>query len=220
MKIGIYGGTFNPVHYGHLRTAQEVAETMCLDRVIFVPAGETPFDKPDLAEGPHRYKMVKSAIAGNSHFMISSLETRTRGKSFTVDTISSLSGKYKKSDLFFILGIDAFLDMPLWKKPDRLVNLTNIVVISRPGFTFAGLTKSPYLDKVPLKILRDLDKGKLGLFAFDVSAKRKGFLLNVTALNISASHIRELIRAGKNTDYLLPESVKSYIIANTLYVSR
>ena len=220
MKIGIYGGTFNPVHYGHLRTAQEVAEIMCLDRVIFVPAGETPFDKPDLAEGTHRYKMVKSAIAGNSHFMISSLETRTRGKTFTVDTITSLADKYKKSDFYFILGIDAFMDMPLWKNPDRLVNLTNIIVISRPDFTFAGLSQSPYLNKVPLKILRDLDKGKLDLFSFDVSTKRKGFLVNVTALNISASRIRELIRAGKNTDYLLPESVKSYIIAHTLYVSR
>lgn len=220
MKIGIYGGTFNPVHYGHLRTAQEVAETMLLDRVIFVPAGETPFDKPDLAEGTHRFKMVKAAIAGNPDFKISSIETRTRGKSFTVDTISSLCNKYKKSDLFFILGIDAFLDMPLWKRPDRLVNLTNIIVISRPGFTFAELSKSPYLKKVPLNILRHLDKGKLDMFSFDVSGKRKGFLVNVTALNISASYIRELMRAGKNTNYLLPESVKSYIIANTLYVNK
>ena len=219
MKIGIYGGTFNPVHYGHLRTAQEVAETMCLDRVIFVPAGETPFDKPDLAKGSHRFKMVKAAIAGNPCFKISAIETKARGKSFTVDTIASLLDKYKKSDLYFILGIDAFLDMPLWKKPDRLVNLTNIIVISRPGYTFAQLSTSPYLNIVPLKVLRDLDKGKRDLFPFDISGKRKGFLVNVTALNISASHIRELIRAGKNTDYLLPESVKSYIIAHTLYVS-
>ncbi len=220
MKIGIFGGTFNPVHNGHLRTAQEVVETMCLDRVIFVPAGETPFDKPDLAKAPCRFKMVKAAIADNPYFKISSIETKGHGKSFTVDTISSLRDKYKKSDLFFILGIDAFLDMPLWKRPDRLVNLSNIIVISRPGFTFAGLSKSPYLKKVPVKILRDLDKGKLDLFSFNVSGQRKGFLLNVTAINISASHLRELIRAGKNTNYLLPESVKSYIIANTLYVNK
>ncbi len=220
MKIGIYGGTFNPVHYGHLRTAQEVAETMGLDRIVFVPAGETPFDKPDLAKASHRYKMVKTAITGNSSFKISSIETRSRGKSFTVDTIRSLSDKYKKSDLYFILGIDAFLDMPLWKKPDSLVNLTNIIVISRPGYTFFGLSESPYLKDVPVKTLRELDRGKRDMFSFDISGKRKGHLVNVIALNISASGIRELIRAGINTNYLLPESVKSYIIANTLYISK
>lgn len=220
MKIGIYGGTFNPVHYGHLRTAQEVAEAMHLDRIIFVPAGETPFDKPDLAKGAHRFKMVKAAIAGNPFFKISSIETRTRGKSYTVDTIRALSSKYTKSDLYFILGIDAFLDMPLWKKPDRLVDLANIIVISRPGYTFTDLSKSPYLKKVPLTTLRGLDKGKMDETSFDISLKMKCFLVNVTALNISASNIRESIRAGKNTSYLLPESVKSYIISNTLYVSK
>jgi len=220
MKIGIYGGTFNPVHYGHLRTAHEVAEAMCLDRVIFVPAGETPFDKPDLVKGAHRYKMVKAAIAGNSRFKISAIETRARGKSYTVDTISSFCDKYKKSELYFILGVDAFLDMPLWKKPDRLAAISNIIVMSRPGYTFTDLSKSPYLKKVPLATLRSLDKGKLDAASFKISRNKNCSLVNVTALDIAASKIRELVREGKNTSYLLPESVKSYIISNTLYVSK
>lgn len=217
MRIGIYGGTFNPIHYGHLRTAEEVAGTLHLDRIIFIPAGKTPFDKPDLEKASYRYKMVKTAIEGNPLFKISAIETGARSKSYTIETIKKLRDKYKKSGLFFILGIDAFLDLPLWKQPERLIGLTNIVVISRPGYHFSGISGSPYLKDVPGNILRKLDKGTKEIFSFDISGKQKAYLMNVTALNISASYIRDLVKAGKNVSYLLPESVKSYIISNTLY---
>ncbi len=220
MKIGIYGGTFNPVHYGHLRTAEEVAEVLGLDRIIFIPAGQTPFSKPDLQKSTHRYEMVKAAIEGNPRFRISDIEIKTKGKSYTVDTIKKLRDKYKKGDLFFILGIDAFLDLQLWKHPDRLVGLTNIAVISRPGYSFSDLADSPYLKDVPKKILRDMDKGVLKDYEFDISIKRTGSLINVTAMNISASYIRDLITAGRNVSYLLPDSVKSYIIASKLYIKK
>lgn len=217
MRIGIYGGTFNPIHYGHLKTAEDVADMLCLDRVIFMPAGETPFDKPDLEKATHRYKMVKAAIEGNQRFRISGMELKTRGKSYTVDTVRKLGKKYRQSELFFILGIDAFLDLAGWKQPDILIELTNLVIISRPGYTFAGLLSSPYLRDVSKRILRELDKGTRQEFSFDISSKRKGFLLKVTDLNISASHIRKLLKSGKNIKYLLPESVKSYIIFHDLY---
>jgi nicotinate-nucleotide adenylyltransferase len=116
MKIGIYGGTFNPIHYGHLRTAEDVLEILSLDKMLFIPSGETPFDKPDLEKAGHRYKMVKAAIEGNSHFGLSNIEIKARGKSYTVDTIRNLRDKYRDSELFFILGIDAFLDLPGWKQ--------------------------------------------------------------------------------------------------------
>ena len=219
MKIGIYGGTFNPVHYGHLRTAEEVAERLSLDKILFIPAGKTPFDKPDLEKAGHRYKMVKAAINGNPHFNISGLEIKASGKSYTVDTLIKLRNKYRKSEFYFILGIDAFIDLPCWKHPGRLVELTNLVVISRPDYSFAELLSSPYLKGVSRKILRELDKRNREEVIIDIAGNSKGILINVTGINISASHIRDLMKSGKNINYLLPDSVKSYIISHNLYIN-
>ena len=205
MKIGIYGGTFNPIHYGHLRTAEEAAEMLSLDKVIFMPSGITPFDKPDLVSSRRRYNMVKAAIEGNPRFSISAIEVNTRGKSYTVDTLTRLHNRYKKSELFFIIGIDAFLDLPAWKGPDRIVRTANMIVISRPGSSFYGLRSSPYLKGVPDRVLKDLDKGKVEKFEFDISKTQKGHLCNVIGLDISASNIRKLIMSGKNVNYLLPD---------------
>ncbi len=217
MRIGIFGGTFNPVHYGHLRTAEEVFELFSLDRVIFMPSGITPFDKPDPVKPEHRYKMVKTAIEGNPHFKISNIELKASGKSYTVDTLRKLRDKYKGSKLFFIIGIDAFLDLPGWKQPGRLINFTDLVVISRPGYTFMELSSSPYLKNVSGKVLKELDRGARKEFVFDISSRKKCHLCNVTGLNISASNIRSMMIEGGNINYLLPESVKSYIISNKLY---
>ena len=220
MRIGIYGGAFNPIHYGHLRTAEETAEMLSLDRVIFMPSGITPFDKPDLVSPRSRYKMVKTAIEGNPLFSISSIEVKTPGKSYTVDTLTRLRNRYKKSELFFITGIDAFLDLPAWKNPDRIVRTSNMIIISRPGSSFYGLRSSPYLKGVPDRVLKDLDKGKIEKFEVDISITKKGYLCNVTGLDISASNIRKLIMSGKDVNYLLPDSVKSYIISNNLYAKK
>ncbi|MBI5099593.1 MAG: nicotinate-nucleotide adenylyltransferase [Nitrospirae bacterium] len=217
MKLGIYGGTFNPIHYGHLRTAEEVLEKLSLDKVLFVPAGKTPFEKPEMVKALHRFNMVKAAIADNPGFEISDIEIKTKGKSFTFNTIMKLKDKFVDSKLYFILGTDAFLDLPHWKHPDRIVNLVNIVIIARPGFAFTDLSSSPYLKKVSKKILKDLDKGVRDRFSFDISEKQKAILCKVTGLDISASNIRNLIMSGKNVKYLLPDSVESYIISKKLY---
>jgi nicotinate-nucleotide adenylyltransferase len=218
MKLGIYGGTFNPIHYGHLRTAQEVLERLSLDRVIFIPAGKTPFEKPELIKASHRYKMVKGAITDNPGFEISDLETKTRGKSFTIDTIMKLRNTYAGSELYFILGTDAFLDLQHWKQPEKILELANMVIILRPGYAFTDLSLSPYLRKISVKQLKELDRGKKDLFSFDISREQKGILCKVTGLDISASNIRNLIISGKSVKYLLPDAVESYIIANKLYM--
>jgi nicotinate-nucleotide adenylyltransferase len=217
MKIGIYGGTFNPVHYGHLRSAEEVREKLSLDQVLFVPAGKTPFEKPATVSAVHRFNMVKTALKGNPRFKISDIEVKARGKSFTVDTLKKLAVKHCGSEFFFILGIDAFLDLPHWKQPDKLVDLAHFVVISRPGHVFEDLRTSPYLRSVPRKAMKETDSGAGDVYSFDISERRKGFLCKVTALDISASNVRNLIMAGKNVKYLLPDSVESYIISNGLY---
>jgi len=217
MKIGIYGGTFNPIHYGHLRSAEEVCEKLSLDQVLFIPAGKTPFEKPETVSASHRFNMVKTAIKGNRRFKISDIEVKARGKSFTVDTLKKLALKHPGSEFFFILGIDAFLDLPHWKQPDKLVDLAHFVVISRPGHLFDGLRKSPYLNSVSRKVLKEMDSGAGNVHSFDISKKRRGFLCKVTALDISASNLRNLMLSGKNAKYLLPDSVESYIISNGLY---
>lgn len=217
MKIGIYGGAFNPIHYGHLRTAEEVFEMLALDKILFMPSGRTPFDKPELERAEHRYEMVSRAIKGNRHFEVSDLEVRRRGRSYTVDTIKKLKDKYRDSGLYFILGIDAFLDLPGWKQPDVLVRLAGLVVISRPGYAFRDLASSPYLDGVSPRIFNALDNGKINERSFRLSEEQNVYLCNVTGLNISASRIRSLVTSGKKISYLLPDSVKSYIISNKLY---
>jgi len=217
MKIGIFGGAFNPIHYGHLRVAEEVRESLCLDKILFIPSGKPPFKKPDLARASHRYKMLKIAIEGNPHFKISNIEMKTPGKSYSVDTVKRLKERYKKSEFFFILGIDAFFELPRWKQPHRLLSLTNFVIISRPGYSFTELSSSPYLKGVSKKILKKLDNGLITEFSFPLSSGRRCILCRVTALNISASGIRNLIKKGKNVKYLLPEPVKSYIISHKLY---
>ncbi|RJQ48930.1 MAG: nicotinate-nucleotide adenylyltransferase [Nitrospiraceae bacterium] len=217
MKLGIFGGTFNPVHYGHLRAAEEVCGKLSLDKVLFIPAGKTPFEKPETVSAVHRFNMVKTAIKGNTRFQISDIEVKARGKSFTVDTMKKLGKLYPGSELFFILGIDAFLDLPHWKQPDTLLNLSHCVVTSRPGYTFTDLMPSPYLRHVSRAVLRKMDAGSMDLFCFDISESQKCFLCRVTSLNISASYIRNLIISGENIKYLLPDSVESYIISHKLY---
>ena len=217
MKIGIYGGTFNPVHYGHLRTAEEVYARLSLDKILFIPSGRTPFDKPDLARANERYEMVEKAIKGNRHFIISDIETKARGRSYSVDTINKLARMYENADFYFILGIDAFLDLPAWKEPEKLLNMTNLVVISRPRYHFNDISDSLFIKRVRRRILSDLDNDTRTDHVFNISDQRKGYLLNVTGLNISASLVRGLIGKGESIRYLLPDSVKSYIISHNLY---
>jgi len=217
MKIGILGGTFNPIHYGHLRAAQEVQESFAFDKLLFIPSGETPFKKPWLVNVRYRYEMTKAALKGNPAFGISDIEIKTRGTSYSVDTLKKLADKHKNADFFFILGIDAFLDLPKWKQPLTLMELTNFIVISRPGFSFAALTSSPYFTNVQKKTLKRFNEGKRKEIYFNIKKGRKAFLYRVTALDISASRIRSLVKTGKRIKYLLPDSVESYIISHKLY---
>lgn len=217
MRIGILGGTFNPIHYGHLRVAEEVQEVFVFDKLLFIPDGKPHFRKPRLIDAYHRYKMTKVAIKGNPSFDISDIEIKTQGTSYSVETISKLVDKYKNADFFFILGIDAFLDLPGWKQPRRLMELTNFVIISRPGFYFTNLSSSPYFTNVHKKTLKEFDEGTKRRFSFNLKKGKKAFLCKVTEFDISASCIRSLIKAGKNIKYLLPDSVESYIISHKLY---
>jgi nicotinate-nucleotide adenylyltransferase len=217
MKLGILGGTFNPIHYGHLRAAQEVQDIFAFDRILFIPVGRPSFEKKGLISAQHRYEMTKIALQNNPCFDISDIEMKSKTVSYSVETLKSLSMIYKNAELFFIIGIDAFLDLPQWKQPGRLLKLANIIVISRPHFSFADVVSLPFFGNLQKKIFMDIDSGKKTDCSFDMGTGKRAFFYKISGLEISASRIRSLIREGKSIKYLLPDSVESYIISHKLY---
>ena len=217
MKVGILGGTFNPIHYGHLRAAQEIQDIFTFDKILFIPAGMPPFKKKELINARSRYEMTKIAIQNNPYFDISDIEMKKHAVSYSIETIKRLTVTYNTSTLFFILGIDAVLDLPKWKQPLKLLKLTNLIVISRPGLSFVDLCSTPYFADIKKKTLREIDRGVKTGFSFELDTDRKAYLCKISGLEISASRIRALIKEGKSTKYLLPDSVESYIISHKLY---
>jgi len=218
MQLGIFGGTFNPIHFGHLRVAEEVREAAGLDRIIFIPSGTPPLKTEDIAPARQRLAMTQLAIQGNPFFRILDIECRSRQKSYTIRTMERLRELYPDDRLFFMLGIDAFLDVPNWHRPDVLVRQTDFLVLSRPGFRFIDLSASPYLS-LSRPLLRKLDTGMLRSHAALLAGGRTVTLLPVSPVAISATDIRSRAAQRKSIKYLLPAEVESYIISENLYVS-
>ncbi len=218
MKVGIFGGTFNPIHYGHLRAAEEVKEELGLDKILFIPSGHPPLKTKNIAPARHRFAMAKLAVKNNKRLTLSDIESRLPGKSYTVKTIEALQKENPRVEFSLILGIDAFLDIPNWWHPEVLIALTNFVIISRPGLRFADLKTSPYL-KINLQTLLKLDRKETGQYSATLKSGKKAMLLNITPIGISSTEIRNLVRQGKSLKYLLPAEVQSYIITNKLYRS-
>jgi len=218
LKIGIFGGTFNPIHFGHLRVAEEARVSVGLDRIIFIPSGQPPLKTEDIAPARHRLAMTRLAVKGNPFFEVLDIECRSGHKSYTVKTLNTLRGLYPDDHLHFMLGIDAFLDIPNWYRPDLLMRLMNFLVLSRPGCRFADLFSSPYLT-VKKNVLRQLDTKMTGTDSLTLDSGVTVTMVNVTPVTISATDIRTLVAQGKSVKYLLPAEVESYIISQNLYVS-
>jgi len=218
MKLGIFGGTFNPIHYGHLIVAEEVRKRLRLDRIIFMPSGNPPLKDTELAGARHRYKMVKLAASKNRAFAVSDIEYKKKGKSYSVDTFEKLRRLYRGARLYFIAGIDAFMDIPNWWQPEKLVGLTDFIVVSRPSFKFTDLASSPYL-KISRNILKRLDEAKFKTYKTKLKSGREIIMMRVEPVEVSATGIRKRIRQGKNIKNLLPEEVESYIITHKIYRS-
>ncbi len=219
MKVGVFGGTFNPIHYGHLRAAEEVREKLGFEKILFVPSGKPPLKTKDIAAAAHRFEMTRLAVLDNTFFEISDIETRRTGKSYTVKTIEELKKAYPSREFYLILGTDAFLDIPNWRRPERLIALANFVIISRPGFRFADLRQSPYIQKINRQTLKKIDKAEQDVCTSALESRREAVLLRVTPIEISATDIRDTLKEGKSIKYLLPAEVQSYIIKNKLYKS-
>jgi nicotinate-nucleotide adenylyltransferase len=216
MKVGVFGGTFNPIHYGHLRAAEEVRDKLGMDRILFVPSGSPPLKTREIAKAEHRYEMTRLAILGNPFFELSDIECGRAGRSYTLNTVEELKRTEPGTEFYFILGIDAFLDIPDWWQPDRLVAFTDFIIIARPAFRFIDLKVSPYL-KIGMSALKDLDGSVTEIFMAKLKKARKAFLVRLTPIGASSTAIRRLIKQGKSIKYLLPPDIQSYIITHKLY---
>lgn len=192
--MGVLGGSFDPVHLGHLIVAQEAQEELGLGKVLFIPAGQPYLKGRELSLAPHRLGMVRLAIAGNPAFEVSPVELDREGPSYTVDTLSGL--QRQEQDLVLLLGWDALMELPRWHHPERLLRLCRLAVVPRPGFPFPDL---PSLEKA-LPGIRD----RLHLLSWPV-------------LDISSSLIRQRVKQGRSIRYLVPPAVGQYIEERGLY---
>ena len=220
MFIGLLGGSFNPVHNGHLHIANQVYEILHLDQIMVIPTGDPPH-KPagSLAPAHHRLEMVKLAIAPFPHFTVSDREIQSPEVSYSVDTITELKTSYPDgTQLGFIIGLDAFLDFPSWKHPERLLELCHFIVCSRPGVAFAQLESLPLFPRTAPEALKNLDQGSLTRLEVPLPSETEIILLSVPPCEISASTIRERLAKKASVSHWLPANVESYIIQNQLYL--
>jgi len=197
MKIGILGGTFDPIHLGHLMVAEEVRIRLGLSEILFVPAGQ-PWLKIDHAvtAAVHRVEMVRRAIAGNPNFKLCTLEIERPGLSYTVDTITALRERLGAQSFFFILGSDTLAEFHLWKEPDKLVRMCQLVVMPRVGLSLSDLNSLEA--RVPGVIDRLIK-------------------LDVPVVDISSSKIRQYVAQGLSIRYLVSDDVERYISEQKLY---
>jgi len=187
-RIGVLGGTFNPIHIGHLAMAQMALERMHLTKVVFVPAHIPPHKNPGVvAHAKHRYQMVKLAIDGNASFELSDFEINKKGKSYTIDTMNYFYGAYPKdTKLYFIIGGDALGDLRSWRYIDDILKISEFIVVNRPG----------YVKK---------------------SSNVKHHSVIMPGIDISSSHVRMRLFQNRTIRYFVPDSVLEYIHQNQLY---
>lgn len=191
-RIGLLGGTFNPIHAGHLIVAEETLEALHLDKVVFIPCFLPPHkDDRTVASARHRLQMVRLAVKGNPRFTFSDLEISRKGKSYTVETLKTfrrLCGE--TAEIFFLMGVDQILDIATWKHPEEVFRLANVVVLTRPGYDLRRLS------------------GKW---------RKKICPVQVSPIGISSTEIRKRLKAGRSIRYLATEGVRRYIVRHKLY---
>jgi len=206
--IGLFGGTFDPLHYGHLRTAFELWQALRLAEVRFMPTGSPPHREQPYAPAPLRLAMVQAAVAGESAFVVDDREVRRSGVSYSVDTLTELRAEYPERSLCLLLGMDAFLGLPNWHRWRELLDLAHIIVAHRPGW------RAPTMGPLG-EVMVDRGTGSVR----DLHEQRGGriYVHAVTQLEISSTDLRQLIAAGHDPRYLVPEEVRRIIRETRCY---
>jgi nicotinate-nucleotide adenylyltransferase len=191
-RLGVMGGTFDPIHYGHLVTAEEALEQFELEGVLFVPTGRPWMKEHEVVSPPEdRYLMTVIATASNPLFSVSRIEVDRDGPTYTVETLRTLKAELE-ADLFFVTGADAILEMLQWKEPEELFELAHFIAATRPGYDIDGFEVPPH-------------------------ARDAVSVMSIPALAISSTDIRSRVQAGGPIRYLVPEGVKSYVEKAGLY---
>jgi len=206
--LGVFGGMFDPIHYGHLRTAHELHELLALDRIAFIPAGDPPHRAAPLADAATRVAMVTAAIAGDDRFYVDERELRRAGPSYTVLTLEELRAERGAQPLVLILGMDAFAGLDRWHRAADLIGLAHVVVALRPRATLpaAGMQAALLADR------RCDDPAEL--------ARQPAGLVHVcrnTQIDLSSSAVREVVAAGRDPRYLMPGAARRIILATGSY---
>ncbi len=197
-QIGLFGGTFSPIHYGHLANAEGAREKGKLDEVIFIPAAQNPFkEKTDPREREMAYEMLKLATEDNDAFSVSRVELDKPGKSYTVDTVRKIKQDHPEDDFYFIMGTDLLYQVETWKEAQTLLSLVDLLVISRPG-------NEPEDHK---KKARELEE------RFGTNIR----LIEIPGVDIASTRIRNMVSRGESVRYLLPDKVLAYINQHGLY---
>ena len=198
MRLGLFGGTFDPVHLGHLILAEQCREACRLDRVWFVVAGTPPHKLGDRTAVAHRLEMVRIAIAGHASFAVSEIETSRPGPHYSVETLDAVHRDRPEDDLFFLIGADSLADLPFWREPGRIAQLATIVVVNRPG-----------INEVDPASLPDLGPGAHPLVA-----------VTIPPIGIASTDLRRRLAEGRSIRYMVPRGVEAYIEAQALYQAR
>ena len=219
MFIGLLGGSFNPIHNGHLHIANYVYNILALDRVIFIPTGDPPHKSASsLAPAHHRLAMVKLATEPHKYFVVDDREARSSKVSYSVDTVSQLKKEFPRgTELGFIIGLDAFLDLQSWKQATHLLDNCHVIVCSRPGVTFTQLQSMPLLPPIPQPSLYNLNKQNISRLDISIPSGSSVTLLSIPPCEVSASHIRQQVALKRPIGHWLPPTVESYIIQHQLY---
>lgn len=203
MRLGILGGSFNPIHIGHLIIAEEVYRYHHLSKVLFIPLGYPPHKTPsDLADASHRYEMAREAIEGNEHFEISDIEIKRAGKSYTIDTVESVIKLYEGGcEVYLIVGDDTLQELPTWKDVKRLSTRCHFVTVNRPGS----------MPDIRTQLAKILGEEKV--------AEMARLRVEIPPLGISSTDIRARLKKGQGIKYLVPSCVEEYITRHRLYGS-
>ncbi|HWC03146.1 MAG TPA: nicotinate-nucleotide adenylyltransferase [Methylomirabilota bacterium] len=214
-RLGILGGTFNPIHLGHLVLAESFRERLALDRVLFVPAGTPPHKPPvGLVPALHRYAMVSLAVAGHPGFVASSVEVERTGPSYSADTVEALAGEWPGARLFFLMGSDTFLDLPHWRTPARLGAFATLAVGCRAGSAFDPDAPAA---RAVLAQLGRAGWRRVPPVPPETLAPGECALVETRSVPVSARQVRERLAAGESARYLVPLTVAEYIADHRLY---
>ncbi len=206
--IGVFGGTFDPIHFGHLRTAFELQQTLRLTEVRFLPTGNPPHRDHPMADANLRLAMVRAAVADQAGFVVDDREVRRSGVSYSVDTLTELRQEFPERSICLLLGMDAFLGLPNWHRWRDLFDLAHVVVAHRPGW------KAPTMG--PLGELM-VDRGTGSVQELHRARAGRVYIQQVTQLEISSTELRQIIDAGRDPRYLVPDAVRDIIRETRCY---